>query len=171
MAIQDFCRAVIEGLAQLHSMQIAHGKIRPASILLERDKLVFSDFSCARLVEDDVTSAVEFRTDIKMAASTILFALSGGLTSELDEWDFQDILNSAEAGFPADSLFGSVKAGQPELMDLLRTMVGTQTPLHACLERPFFWSKTKTVEYIGEEIGATLIELTPAPIVDHHLGL
>ena len=172
MATHDFCRAVIEGLAQLHSMQIAHGNVTPASILLDGSKLVFSDFSCAKsMAEGDVTSAAEFRADINMAASTILFALSGGLTSELDEWDFQDIVKAAKAGFPDDSLFGSVKAGRPELMDLLRTMVGTQTPLHACLERPFFWSKTKTVEYIGEEIGATLIELTPAPIVDHHLGL
>ena len=158
MATQDFCRAVIEGLVQLHSMQIAHGNITPASILLDGSKLVFSDFSRAKLAEGDVTSTAEFHTDINMAASTILFVLSGGLTSELDEWDFQDILKAAEAGFPDDSLFGSVKAGRPELMDLLRTMVGTEMPLQACLERPFFWSKTKTVEYIGEEIGAALLE-------------
>ena len=115
----------------------------------------------------EVTSAVEFRADINMVTSTILFALSGGLTSELDESDFQDIVKAAEAGFPDDGLFGSVKAGRPELMDLLRTMVDTQTPLHACLERPFFWSKTKTVEYIGEEIGVALIELTNVPSPPH----
>ena len=183
MAPQDFCRPVIEGLAQLHSMQIAHGKIRPASILrppqcnLERGKLVFSDFSCARLVEDDVTSAVEFRTDIKMAASTILFALSGGLDLGLSDFgpsDFHDILNSAEAGFPDDSLFDDDSLfGQPELMDLLRTMVGTQTPLQECLERPFFWSKNKIAEYIGEEIGAALPVIlqpfTAALVCDPHV--
>ena len=92
-----------------------------------------------------------------MAASTILFALSGGRTSELDEWDFQEIVTAAEAEFPDNSLFGGVKAGRAELMDLLRTMVGTQIPLHECLERPFFWSKTKTVEYIGEEIGVAFL--------------
>jgi hypothetical protein len=171
MATQDFCHALIEGLAQLHSLQIAHGKIIPASILLDGSKLVFSEFSHAKLTEGDVTSASEFRTDINMAASTILFALSGGLTSELDEWDFQDIVAAAEAQFPDESLFGGVKAGRPELMDLLRTMVGTQTPLHECLERPFFWSKTKAVEYIGEEIGAAtdlLLEVTHALPLVHH---
>ena len=115
----------------------------------------------------DVTSAVEFRADVNMATSTVLFALSGGRTSELDELDFQDILNSAEAGFPDDSLFGSVKAGRPELMDLLRTMVGSHISLHECLKRPLFWSKTKTVEYIGEEIGVAFLRhcciLSPHP--------
>jgi hypothetical protein len=157
MATQDFCRAVIEGLAQLHSMQITHGNINPASHLLNGSKLIFSDFSRAKLAEGDVTSASEFRADINMAASTILFALSGGRTSELDEWDFQEIVTAAEAEFPDNSLFGGVKAGRAELMDLLRTMVGTQIPLHECLERPFFWSKTKTVEYIGEEIGVAFL--------------
>jgi serine/threonine protein kinase len=173
MATQDFCRAMIEGLAQLHSMQIAHGNINPASILLDSSKLVFSDFSRAKLAEGDVTSTVEFRADINMAASTILFALSGGLTSELDEWDIQDIVTASEAEFPDDSLFGGVKAGRPELMDLLRTMVGTQTPLQECLERPFFWSKNKIAEYIGEEIGAALPVIlqpfTAALVCDPHV--
>jgi hypothetical protein len=36
------------------------------------------------------------------------------------------------------------------------------------LERPFFWSKTKIVEYIGDEIGAALLEVIRALTLVHH---
>jgi hypothetical protein len=155
MAVQDFASAMIEGLDQLHRMGIAHGNIRPHTILLDDSKLVISDFSGARLVEAD---AAAFKIDIEMAASTILFALSGGQMEE--ETTFSDLLEAAKSGFPAspesDSLFDGIRAGRAEAVDLLRTMVGSQVPLRDCLARPFFWTRDKTAAYLGEEIGNLL---------------
>jgi hypothetical protein len=164
MAVKDFARSVIEGLHQLHSLGISHGNIRPETILLDGSKLVISDFSHARLVNKDATSALH--TDIEMAASTILFALSGGLAEEesanrmvpsLDGAVFVDLLEAAKTKFSPDTIgiFDGVRAGRLEAIDLLRAMVGG-TPLLDCLDRPFFWSRDRTAAYLGEEIGNML---------------
>jgi tRNA A-37 threonylcarbamoyl transferase component Bud32 len=153
MAVQDFARSVIEGLHQLHSMDIAHGNIRPETILLDGGKLAISDFSHARLVNEGASSAL--RTDIEMAASTILFALSGGLAET--EMNFGDLLETAKTEFAQDTIaiFDGIRAGRLEAIDLLRAMIAG-TPLLECLDRPFFWSRDKTAAYLGEEIGNLL---------------
>ena len=152
MAVQDFARSVIEGLHQLHGLGISHGNIRPETILLDGSKLLISNFSRARLLETD---AAAFKIDIEMAASTILFALSGGLAEE--ETDFADLLEAAKTKFSQDTIgiFDGVRAGRLEAIDLLRAMVGG-TPLLDCLDRPFFWSRDRTAAYLGEEIGNLL---------------
>jgi hypothetical protein len=153
MAIQDFARSVIEGLHQLHGMGIAHGNIRPEMILLDGNQLVISDFSHARLLNADATSV--FCIDVAMAASTILFALSGGLAEA--ELDFADLLAAAKTEFSEATpvIFEGIRAGRLEAIDLLLAMVGG-TPLLDCLDRPFFWSRDRTAAYLGEEIGNLL---------------
>jgi hypothetical protein len=169
MSVQDFASSMIEGLDQLHSMNIAHGSIQPATILLDDSNLMISDFSCAtrratrgqeskfgsralpllaRLREAD---AAAFRTDLKAAASTILFALSGGATT------FEGIVNSVQTNFDDETAFEGVRAFKLEVMDLLRMMVSPQVlPKSELLARPFFWSRTKVVEFLGEEVGSLL---------------
>jgi hypothetical protein len=153
MAAQDFARSLIEGLHQLHGMDIAHGSIKPETILLDGSKLVISDFSHARLVNENATSAL--RTDLEMVASTILFAVSGGLADT--ELDFKDLLEAAKTEFAQDTIviFGGIRAGRLETIDLLLAIVG-ETPLLDCLDRPFFWSRDRTAAYLGEEIGNLL---------------
>jgi hypothetical protein len=148
--VQDFASTMIEGLDQLHSMGIAHGNIQPETVLLDGSKLIISDFSRARLLEGDVLLAA-LVDDVKKAASTILFALSAGQAT------FEDILESAQKYFDDETDFDGVRAGKPELMDLLRTMVNPQVSLKSeLLARPFFWSNMKIIEFLGEEVGSLL---------------
>ena len=150
MSVQDFARAMIEGLDQLHLMGITHGNVGPETILLNESKLVISNFSHASLLEGDALLTA-LADDVKAATSTILFALSGGATT------FENIVNSAQMNFDEDAVFDGVKASKPEVMDLLRTMVSPQVSLKSeLLARPFFWSNTKIVEFLGEEVGSLL---------------
>jgi hypothetical protein len=152
MAVQDFARSMIEGLDQLHGMDISHGSIRPEAILLDDSKLVISDFSRARLVDVHDTSV--FQSDMEMAASTILFGLCTDLQG--NELDFNELLAAAKTGFATDSLFDGIRAGRLETMDLIRTLVGGKMALHDLLSRPFFWSHDKAAKFLGEEIGNLL---------------
>jgi tRNA A-37 threonylcarbamoyl transferase component Bud32 len=107
MAVQDFASSMLQGLGQLHGMGIAHGNIRPATVLLDGSNLVISDFSRARLLEGDAFRAA-IADDLKAAASTILFALSGGLAT------FEDILEGAQANFDDETVFDGVRVSNRE---------------------------------------------------------
>jgi serine/threonine protein kinase len=149
MSVQDFARGMIEGLDQLHGMGIAHGNVGPETILLNESKLVISDFSRTSWLEGAMLTAIA--DDVKAAASTILFALSGGATT------FEDIVDSAQTDFHDDTVFDGIKTFKPEVMDLLRMLVSPQVSLKSeLLARPFFWSNTKIVEFLGEEVGSLL---------------
>jgi hypothetical protein len=65
-------------------------------------------------------------------------------------------MKTAQTNFEEGTIFDGVRAGKPEVMDLLRTMVGPQVSLKALLARPLFWSNTKIVEFLGEEVGSLL---------------
>jgi serine/threonine protein kinase len=109
MAVQDFASSMIDGLDRLHGMGISHGSICPETILLDNNKLVVSAFSSARLLDANAT----FQNDLEMTASTILFALSGGLAE--GELDFADLLEAAKTGFADDGLFDGIRAGRLEI--------------------------------------------------------
>ena len=153
ISAEEFCKAIISGVATLHGMNIMHGDVRPHAIMLDSGTIVLSDFSNAKTVDDDVDGAIKI--DAKMLACTILYTLSGGLTGDLEKLEYSSVMIAADNNFEDESIFDRIKAAKPELKDLLRQMIAG-TALPDLLDRPYFWSHEKVTAYLGEEIGNLL---------------
>jgi hypothetical protein len=88
---------------------------------------------------DSQITATGFLLDRHMLACTILYTLSGGMGTNDQALDFDELMEKTKSGFDADNLFDCVKAGRLELQDLLCAMLDPKIPLEQLLKRPFYW--------------------------------
>jgi hypothetical protein len=155
ISAQEFCGSLTGCLANLHAAGISHGNIRPETIAIDGSAVQYSDFARATMDCEADAASKAFVADRHMLACTILYTLSGGTRSNAEPLDFDDFMEMTEVGFGED-LFGQIRAGKSELMDLLENMLRPEVPLAALLKRPFFWSAARAVEYLGEEVGSLI---------------